>query len=214
MITQNPIIGKAKKKLAGIYARTLYGKNVLQSCPPPNKGKLAPSQIAAQSAFGFVSKLSNQLSQSLLNQIYYTTPVGRNRRQTWCKQLLSGNLKTDNGWQYQPQMIERLGTNSVVSQQYLALTPHSTSVEIDLNNLNALPNAIKNEPPCIILIDVEDCICISLLDYTTIDENNVYLENLSSTLIGKECFLFPLWKVNIGTEQNPIITYGSYQRYI
>jgi hypothetical protein len=111
-------------------------------------------------------------------------------------------------------MIERLGGNSVVSQQYLTLTPLSTSVEIDLNNLNALANAIKTEPPCIILIDVEDCICISLLDYTTIDETTLYLGNLSTTLIGKECYLFPLWKINIGTEQNPIITFGSYQRYI
>lgn len=214
MITQNPIIGKAKKKLGGIYARTLYGKNVLQSCPPPNKAKLAPTQKAAQSAFGFVSKLSTQVSASLLNQIYYTAPVGRNRRQAWCKQLLSGNLKSEGSWQYQPQMIERLGGNSVVSQQYLTLTPLSTSVEIDLNNLNALANAIKTEPPCIILIDVEDCICISLLDYTTIDETTLYLENLSTTLIGKECYLFPLWKINIGTEQNPIITFGSYQKYI
>lgn len=214
MITQNPIIGKARKKLGAIYARTLYGKNVLQSCPPSTKGKEAPSQLAAQKSFAVVARLSNQLSASLLNNLYYSPPSGRNRRQQWCRDLAKGCVKVDGVWTYQPGLIQRLGGNPKVSQEAISLTVTSKRVEIPISSLSAVNNAIVSEPPCIILIDVADLICISLLDYTTIENETIVLQNLSTTLIGKECWLFPLWLTNIGTQQNPIYQYGSYQKNV
>lgn len=212
MITQNPIIGKARKKLGAIYARTLYGKNVLQSCPPPTKGKEAPTQLAAQKAFGIVSRLSAQFPASLLNNLYYSPPSGRSRRQQWCKDLAKGSVKVNGVWSYQPSLIQRLGGNPKVSQAAISLTVTSKRVEIPISSLSTVNNAIVNEPPCIILIDVADLICISLLDYTTIENETIVLQNLSSTLIGKECWLFPLWLTNVGTQQSPIYQYGSYQK--
>lgn len=211
MITQNPITGKARKKLGALYARTLYGKNVIQQCPPSRKGKQTAAEMEASRGFGFVSLLSAQLSASMLNQIYYAPPTGRNRRQQWCKDLMTGRYKEDDQWNYNPALIKKLGGNPKVSKSAISLTPASTQIEIHLSNFSAVNNAITTEPPCIILICVEACICISLLDYTTIVGDNIVLQYISTTLVGKECWLFPLWQTNIGTQQNPIICYGRYE---
>lgn len=211
MIVQNPIIGRARKKLAGVYARTLYGKNVLQTCPPSTKGRQAPSQVAASTAFGKLSQLSNQVSSSMLNFIYYTAPIGRSRRAEWCKQLAKGLSKTPSGWQFDPSQITSLGSNHVVTQAALILDVTSTQVSFPLSMLSMVGSAIPDEKPCIILICPSEYICISLLDYTQIEDETVYLSNLSSTLVGTRCWLFPLWAVNEGTAKNPSIAYGSFE---
>lgn len=212
MITQNPITGKAHKKLGAVYARTLYGKNVIQQCPPSRKGKQTAAEVEASRGFGFVSLMSAQISTSMLNQIYYAPPTGRNRRQQWCKDLMTGRIKDGDKWDYNPDLIRKLGGNPKVSELAISLTPASTEVVIPLSSFSAVNNAITTEPPCIILICIEECICISLLDYTSIEGNNIVLQNLSSTIIGKECWLFPLWQTNIGTQQNPIICYGRFEK--
>ena len=211
MIVQNPIIGRARKKLGNIYARTVYGKNVLQSCPPANKAHETPNQASARTAFGKLSSLSNQISTSLLNSIYYETPQGRSRRGQWCKELASGMLKEDGAWSFNPERIAQLGTNAVVSNFATHLIPNSTSVAFALAELSMVGSALPNEIPCIILVEPADNICISLVDYTTIENETVYLQHLSSTVVGKDCWLFPLWMVNVGTQRNPILAYGSYK---
>lgn len=212
MITQNPIIGKARKKLAGIYARTLYGKNVIQTCPPSKKGKLAESQIESASGFAVVSRLSAQLSPSILNSIYYAPPTGRNRRQQWCKDLMTGRIKVDGKWHFDPGLITKLGGNPKVSENAITMVISATHVEIPLASFSAVNGAITTEPPCIILICVSAQICISLVGFTSIVGQNIVLDNLSSTLLGKECWLFPLWTTNVGTVQNPIYCYGRYEK--
>ena len=212
MIVQNPIIGRARKKLAGVYARTLYGKNIIQTCPPSTKGRQAPSQVASTTAFGRLSQLSNQVSSSLLNFIYYSAPVGRSRRAEWCKQLAKGLSKTPSGWQFDPSQITNLGSNHVVSQEALIIDVLSTQVSFPLSMLSMVGSAIPNEKPCIILLCPSEYICISLLDYTQIEDDTVTLTNLSSTLVGTRCWLFPLWAVNEGTAKNPSIAYGSFEK--
>ena len=212
MITQNPIIGRAKKKLGGIYARTLYGKNVLQACPPPTKGKQTPGQLAASNAFGKLSRLSNQISPSLLNSIYYTSPTGRSRRGEWCRQLGKGLIKTENGWVFNPSLLPKLGSNHVVSIEPLVLTPSTTQVSFGVELLSCVGNAITTEKPCLILICPEANVCISMLEYTVIDNNVVTLSPLSTTLINKQCWIFPLWQVNEGTQKNPSYQYGSFEK--
>lgn len=211
MITQNPITGKARKKLGGVYARTLYGKNVLQTCPPSRKGHQTKAEMEASRGFAFVSLLSSQLSSSILNDIYYTPPTGRNRRQQWCKDLMTGRYKENTSWNYNPNIIKKLGGNPIVTESAITLTPMSNQVVIPISNLSTINNAITTEPPCIILICVQKCVCVSLEHCTTLENNQITISNLSSTLIGQECWLVPLWKTNIGTQQNPIICYGRYE---
>lgn len=212
MITQNPIIGKARKKVAGVYARTFYGKNVVQSCPPSRRGKQTPAEMAASRAFSTVALLSNQVSASLLNSIYYAPPSGRSRRSQWMKDLAKGSTKDEGSWTFDPSLIQKLGGNPKVTESALNVVVDATRVEIPLTALSAVGNAVTTEKPCLILIDVVDKICIDLLSYTTLTNGKIVLENLSQTLLGKECWLFPLWQVNVGTQQNPIYAYGRFEK--
>lgn len=212
MITQNPIIGRARKKLAGVYARTLYGKNILQSCPPPHNGKKTEYQAAAWNSFGLLSKMSNQLSASLLNSIYYAAPIGRSRRGQWCKDLATGMQKSAQGWIFDPTMIEILGGNPKVAETAFSLIPTLTRFEINVSSLSAVGNAVTTEIPCLILICPSKNICIDLLPFTTLNDGILTVEPISTTLLNEECFIFPLWRVNVGTQANPIWAYGSFQK--
>lgn len=212
MITQNPIIGRARKKLAGVYARTLYGKNILQSCPPPRNGKKTENQAAAWHSFGLLSKMSNQLSASLLNSIYYAAPIGRSRRGQWCKDLSTGMQKSAQGWIFNPTMIEILGGNPKVAETAFSLIPTLTRFEINVSSLSAVGNAVTTEIPCLILICPTKNICIDLLPFTTLNDGVLTVEPISTTLLNEVCFIFPLWRVNVGTQAYPIWAYGSFQK--
>lgn len=210
MITQNPIIGRARKKLGNVYARTLYGKNVLQSCPPPTRGHQTNGQVSVCTNFGRMSLLSNQVSASLLNIIYYSRPTDRSRRAEWMKQLMTGVTKENDQWIFDPGRIERLGSNAAVTEHVFTMTPTQRDFSIAITELSAIGNADTSKLPCIILICPSADICIDLLSYTTIDGENLAISNLLPTLIGMQCYIFPLWQVNIGTEQTPVWTYGSF----
>lgn len=210
MITQNPITGRAKKKLSGIYARTLYGKNIVQTCPPSTKGKQTPNQVAASAMFGQLSKMSNQIPTSLLNFIFYSAPQGRSRRGEWCKQLASGIQKDGDVWQINPQAITKLGGNPKATEATYTTILAQTSLRVAFADLSIASGAVTNETPCVILVCPNTNQCISLLPYTSIDNDDLVFSNLSETLVGQQIWLFPLWKVNVGTQANPIYTYGSF----
>lgn len=210
MITQNPIIGRARKKLSGIYARTLYGQNVLQTCPPPKKGHLAQSQEHAQSFFGSISKLSNQVSASLLNQIFYQAPIGRSRRGEWMRQLLAAALKENGTWNFHPSLLPRLGGNAAVTEAPIIITPTQNQLRFSVSDFSSLTRADLTKTPCLILICKDTMQCISLLPWTSIDGDEIVLDNLSPTFLQHECHIYCLWQYNAGTQQTPIFTYGAY----
>lgn len=212
MITQNPIIGHARKKLGAVYARTLYGKNILQSCPPPNKHRETPGEAHTRSIFGELSRMSNQVPATLLNNIFYAAPSGRSRRAQWCKDLGTGIVKIDGSSEFTPSAISVLGGNAVTCNAPFVLTPNSTTFDISFSDLSIIGNADTSLLPCIIMICAEANLCIDMLSYTTLREESLHFENVSTTLLGKECYFFPLWQVNIGTQRTPIYAYGRYQK--
>lgn len=212
MITQNPIIGRARKKLGGVYCRTLYGKNIIQACPPPKAGSLAPSQIESGRIFGYISRLSNQVSPSLLNNLFYTAPIGRSRRAEWMQQLSQGKEKQDNGWDFNPSLITRLGGNEAVTAEPMILTPTQNQLRFSVAEFSSIGRADLTKTPCLILLCKETQQCISLLSWTSIEDEEIVLQNLSPTFLGHECYLYCLWQYNQGTQQNPIWVYGSYQK--
>lgn len=214
MITQNPITGKARRRLGNIYARTLYGKNVIQTCPPPRKGKETEALRKVNNLFKAIAAMSNQPSASLLNQIYYTPPTGRNRRQQFFKDLAQGEYFEDDQWKFNPSLIERLGNNPIVSTEPMQIELLSNRVEISSSELSSTEIAIQNELPLLMLICFETITCMSCLQYTQIESDTIILQNLPSKLIGNEVTIYPLWKTNIGTQANPIITWGGYRKYI
>lgn len=214
MITQNPIIGRARKKLGGVYCRTLYGKNVIQSCPPPKAGTLAPSQIAAGNIFGTISHLSNQVSASLLNQLFYSAPIGRSRRAEWMRQLYEGKEKQNETWVFNPTLIKRLGGNEAVTEEPMILTPTQNQLRFSVAEFSAIGRADLTKTPCLILICTATNQCISLLPWTTKTEDEIVCSNLSPTFIGQECSVYCLWQYNAGTAQNPVFVYGSFVKPI
>ena len=127
-------------------------------------------------------------------------------------QLGKGLTKTVNGWEFNPLLLTKLGSNHVVSNEALELTPVSTQVSFGLEQLSCVGNAITSEKPCLILICPEANVCISMLEYTNIEDDVVTLSPLSTTLVNKQCWLFPLWQVNEGTQKNPSYQYGSFEK--
>lgn len=212
MITQNPIIGHARKKLAGVYARTLYGKNVIQSCPPPNKGRETPNEAHVRSVFGELSRMSNQVPASLLNNLYYSPPSGRSRRMQWCKDLATGIVRVDGATAFSAADVCQLGGNATVCNAPYVLTPASTQFDVSFSDLSIVGNADTTILPCVIMICTAANICIDLLSYTSLDEDHLSFDNISTTLLGKEIYLYPLWQVNVGTQRTPIYAYGSYRK--
>lgn len=212
MITQNPITGRARKKLGNVYARTLYGKNVLQTCPPPRKGKETIQQKKAMSIFAQVSQMSNQVSASLLNQIYYSAPIGRNRRQQFNKDLSTGEIKVDGEWTFSPEQIQRIGSNPIVTTEGKSFTLASTQLVIPISEISVTQSAIVNETPLILLICPQKNCCLSMLQYTELQQDIIRLTNIPSYLMNQDVFLMFLWKANVGTEANPILTFGRYER--
>lgn len=214
MITQNPITGRSRGRLANVYARTLYGKNVLQSCPPPTKGHQHPNQVKACTAFGYVSKLSNQISASVLNYLYYLQPQGRSRRQQWCKDLAKGMTKNGTEFAFDPSMIETLGGNAKVTETPVILTPEANQIQFSVDQLSVIGNVDTTLIPCVLMICPSEQICIDLLSFTTIDAGTITINPLSSTVIGKQCWFYFLWQINVGTQLTTIMSYGSYRKYI
>lgn len=212
MITQNPIIGRARKKIAGVYSRTLYGKNVLQTCPPPRKGKCTPNQIKAQNAFGTLSKLGYQISPSVLIQIYYQAPQGHSRRTELIQQLSKALTKENDQWTIDVAAIPQIGSNPIVTTEPIVLTPTNRSIRVAVATISKEPRAIIEKIPLVILICPETNQCISLLDYTQIEGSQIVMQNLSPTYMEKECYLYFLWKTNIGTQANPIEVYGRFEK--
>lgn len=211
MITQNPIIGRARKKCAGIYARTLWGKNILQSCPPSTKGKQTPRQIETNNLFSKISRMAYQVSPSLLNQLFYEAPVGRSRRAEWMRQIAAGRQKLDGEWVFLPETIENLGGNLATCLEPFEVTPIGRQFTVNIANLSKTEIAITTEKPCVILMCQDTNTLISLIDYTTLTANQIQFENLTPTIIGHKCLLFTLWKYNAGSQQTPNHLYGSYK---
>ena len=211
MITQNPIIGRARKKLAGVYSRTLWGKNVVQSCPPSTKGKQTASQLAAAERFGYMSRLSNQVDQSFLNAVFYSAPVGRSRRAEWMKQLCAGIVKDGAVWDFNPAGITQLGTNSVVTREPMIITPTENQLRFSVAEFSAVNWADTSKLPCLLLICKDTNQCITLLPWESLVDGDIVCQNLSPTFLNHECYLYCLWQYNTGTQANPIYTYGSFK---
>jgi len=211
MITQNPIVGRARKKLAGVYARTLYGKNIIQSCPGPRTTPPSSAELESRSAFRLVSSMANMLHPSLLLNIFYAAPVGRSRRACLVSQLHTGVVRSNMVVSYDLEAISEIGGNVVTCNEGLIYTPSAKSFQIAVSNFNATQLADTSKLPCVIAISYSKGVCVSLLDYTTIEDDILKFENVSDTLLNTPILLLPLWQTNIGTTQNPILVFGGFK---
>lgn len=211
MITQNPIIGRSRKKVGNVYARTMWGKNILQSCPTPSTNPTTKKQKANRSAFALVSSMANMFPASLLNQIYYTQPDGRSRRHVLCSQLFTAMTRDENAVTFNPAHLSEFGSNPVVSNAGLLYTVPAKSFTLPVSTFPTYASADNSRVPLVVAVSYELQICVDLLSYTTLDGDNLVFSNISDTLLNHEILLLCLWQTNIGTPQIPNYIYGSFK---
>lgn len=210
MITQNPITGRSRKKLAGVYARTLWGKNVIQSCPTHSSTPPSPALRASRSAFGKIMHMANMLPQQILTSIFYEAPVGRSRRHLLASQLFSGVIRSEADISFDLSSISAIGTNAVVCNQGLLTTLTDSTLHLTISDLSTTEAAITTEKPLLLVVSYERELCYPLLDLTTIEENNLIVSNLPSTIFNFPVMIYPLWLVNVNTSRNPVYAYGAF----
>lgn len=211
MITQNPIVGRSRKKLAGVYARTLWGKNVIQSVPV--KSSVPPTRALKDSrnAFGHIMQMANMVPKSILYNIYYNAPVGRSRRHVLSSQLFTGVQRANMEITYNLSALSMLGSNPVSTTSGLLFTVQAKNFQLAKDLFSTTPIADTSRVPCVFAISYELGVCVPLLDYTAISNDELQFTNVSDTFLGHEVLLLPLWQINLGTAQNQIWVFGSFQ---
>ena len=211
MITQNPIIGRSRKKLGNVYSRTLWGKNILQTCPVMPCSPPTIALRASRDAFKLVQKMCHQISPSTLTQIYYAAPEGKPRRSVLMSQLLAPAIRSKKEVSFDLNLLKVLGTNRIVTEAGLIVEIMETEFSLPKEMFSATAYADTSRVPLIILVSYELGVCISLRSYTTLDGDWISFQNLSPTLIGHEVLMICLWETNIGTESNPNFIVGGYR---
>ena len=211
MITQNPITGRSRKKLSGVYARTMYGQNIIQSCPGPSNIPPTAALKSSRAAFGRVTSMANQVDQSLLFSLYYTAPIGRSRRHMLASQLFAGVLRNEMQITFDLAAITQMGTNPIGSNASLLYTIPAKAFTLPKSTFPASTIADTSRTPCMLAVSYELGLCVPLLSYTELDGDNLSFTNISDTIIGQQVLLLCLWQVNIGTTNNPIWVYGRFQ---
>lgn len=211
MITQNPLTGRSRKKLAGVYARTLWHKNVIQSCPKPSSTPPTQALKDSRAAFALVMQMANMVPCPLLSYIFYTAPIGRSRRHVLSSQLYGGVLRNDKQISFDVNAIKQFGTNPVSSVAGLVYTIPDKSFSIPKSSFSATQIADTSRVPCIFAISYDLGVCVPFYDYTTIDGDDLIFSNISDTFLDKSVLLLPLWQINIGSASNPVWVLGRFQ---
>jgi hypothetical protein len=213
MITQNPIVGRSRKRLAGVYARTYCSMNIIQSLPKPTT--IPPTQALRDSraAFATVRQMAAMFPASLLPQIYYTAPVGKTRRSVFMSQLFQGVVRENKQITFNESEIHEIGSNPVVTSSNIPITVPSKDFSIPLYTFNATEVADTSRVPLIIALHYPLRICQSWLPYTQIEGNNLVFRNISDTLVNEVVFLICLWQTNMGSSQIPVWTFGRFEKF-
>lgn len=213
MITQNPIVGRSRKKLAGVYARTYCSKNIIQSLPKPTT--IPPTQALRDSraAFAVVRQMSAMFPASLLPQIYYNAPVGKTRRSVFMSQLFQGVVRDNMQISFNELAIQEIGSNPVVTSSMIPITVPSKDFSLPLSTFSATEVADTSRVPLIIALHYPMKICQSWLPYTQIEGNNLVFRNISDTLVNEVVFLVCLWQTNMGSSSIPVWTFGRFEKF-
>lgn len=210
MITQNPIVGRARKKVAGVYARTLWGKNIIQSCPgSPSSPPTKPLRDSRE-VFRAVTKMANQVPATILAQIYYSAPVGRSRRHVLTSQLFTGVQRNNFEISYNLENFSALGTNPVTTRAALVYEVSAKNFTIAKSEFDATELADTSRAPLVFAISYDLQLCVPLLSNVSVDGDNLVFSNISDSFLGQSVLFVCLWQVNIGSEPIPVWVYGSF----
>lgn len=210
MITQNPIIGRSRKKMGNVYARTMWGKNIIQTCPTNRRPSKSKALHASYDAFRVVTRLANQVPATLLSNIYYAAPVGRSRRHVLTSQLFTGVLRDNDQISFDVNAISQLGTNPVTTTAGLVHTIPGASFTLPVSAFPATELADTSRAPLVFAISYRLLNCTALLSNVTVEDNELHFVNISETLHGQPVLLIALWQTNIGSSQTPNWVFGGF----
>lgn len=212
MITQNPIVGRSRKKLAGVYARTLWGMNVIQSLP--SKSNIPPTQAlkSSRNAFAVVQQMCNMIFPIILPQLYYEKPVGRSRRHCLSSDFFTGVIRQNKEVFFDLSAFSRLGSNPVTSFQSLLFTPSEKNFSFPTTTFPATERADTTKPPCIFVLSYELATAAALTTNVTLQDDTIFINNLSDTFLNNEVLFVCLWQTNVGTVQYPNYVFGSFDK--
>jgi len=212
MITQNPIVGRSRKKLAGVYARTLWGMNVIQSLP--GKSNIPPTKAltASRNAFAVVQQMSNMIFPIMLPQLYYEKPVGRSRRHCLTSDFFTGVVRHYKEVLFDLAAFSRLGSNPVTSYQSILFTPTEKNFSFPITTFPATERADTTKPPCVFVLSYELATAAALTTNVTLQDDAIVINHLSDTFLNHEVLFVCLWQTNVGTAQYPNYVYGSFNK--
>lgn len=213
MITQNPIVGRSRKKLAGVYARTYCGKNIIQSLPKPTTVPPTKALRDNRAAFTTIREMASAFPTSLLPQIYYSAPIGKTRRSLLMSQLFQGVVRNNKEIIFNEAELREFGTNPLVTYTCMPYSVPDKNFALPIDLFNATQAADTSRVPMVIALHYPLRICQSWLTYTHIVDNNLVFNNISDTLVGEVVFLICLWQTNIGTQQVPVWVFGRYEKF-
>lgn len=156
--------------------------------------------------------MANMFPASLLNDIFYTAPVGRSRRAVFTSQIFSGVLRNDMVISFDESAIAEIGSNPIASTASVSFTASAKSFRLPKSTFSATTIADTSRVPLIIAANYQLAICVSWLPYTALDGDDIVIENISDSFIGHAVQLFCLWPVNIGTAQTPVWAFGRFKK--
>lgn len=87
MKTQNPLVGRSRKSYGDATFYTLNGENIVRTKPMVVANPNTPAQEAQRVRFKAFTAAANSVSETVLNLLFATKEVGRNRRSMLQNQL-------------------------------------------------------------------------------------------------------------------------------
>lgn len=214
MITQNPLTGRAKKKLGNTYARTLYGKNVIQTCPIFGKVNTTPQLQANRAAFNAVNRFSQEFTAQELNRLYYAKPANTNRRMALNKHLQTIFPNSVNGRYFNVEALQRLGSNGKKIDSFYNAYFTTSEQRLKKYNLPQFSGALLDELPLLVALCESSKTLVNLSRCAYIDDDTIVLNNIPETLLKTPVSLLCLWQFCPEATNPAARAFASYQKQL
>lgn len=211
MIVQNPLIGRARKKIGNAYAKTLYNKNVICAKPISYAPTKSPILKANQKAFGKVSLMSMAVDKKDLWKIYYFNPEDRSRRNQFMKDLNRGAVYEPNNPHYDTSRITQIGNGAVVTEDFTTIDLRTGVAVIPIEDVNHTEIALLTERPIVLGFVEEEFKLVDLTPYLTIVNSTYKFQGLRSDWTGKIYKAIFLFKYIYTEMSDDIVINGCYK---
>ena len=152
---------------------------------------MSPKRLACQTAFRYVTEMANQLPASLLNNLFYSAPVGKSRRSVLISQLMKAVVRNDTEINYNAQLVSALGGNPIALKTPNIVQFTDTNITIQVDDVDVTPVAEISMLPCVIALSYDLHVVYNLLPLSSIENGTVSIGPVPSNWVGNEFYLYP-----------------------